>query len=223
MKYRQNQFFFSFKMEGTVTGKRASRYLLRRYYRRFFNRRWNTSTYSYQHFKISIGGFIKFSESQSVALPPQITFLPDTSTLSITYTIYEVISLSPRYQELIKIFDNIKIHSAAIKVCKNVGVINEQYYQPNSLYFGFFYSSNNSQPTYDMMVGSDMARLINYNGTTRWYCRFKSKLLTVRELGDSLLAPLRLGVYSNVASTTQAQPTFNFTIDFYVTFNNCKV
>ena len=140
-------------MESSITGKKASRYTLRRYYRRFFNRRWSTNTYSYQHFKISIGGFIKFSESQSVALPPQITFLPDTSTLSITYTLYEVISLSPRFQELIKIFDNVRINSAAIKVCKNVGVINEQYFQPNSLYFGFYYGTVNSQPTYEMMVG----------------------------------------------------------------------
>lgn len=198
------------------------KYKLKRYYRRFF-RRWGTNTYSYQHFKITVGGFIKFSESSSVALPPQITFLPDTSTLSITYTLYEVISLSPRYQELIKIFDNIRIRSAAIKVCKNVGVVNEQYFQPNSLYFGFYYGTINSQPTYEMMVGSDLCRLINYNGTTRWYNRFKSKLVNVRQLGDSMECPLRLGCYSNVASTVQANPTFNFTIDFYVTFNNCKV
>ena len=157
-------------MEKTVTGKLASKSQLRRYYRRFFYRRWGTNVYSYQHFKISIAGFIQFSSSQSVSLPPQITFLPDTSTLAPTYTLYEMLTLSPRYQTLITIFDNIRVRSAAIKVCKNVGVINEQYYQPNTLYFGFYYASVNSNPTYEMMVGSDLCRMVNYN-----------KLLTLKE------------------------------------------
>lgn len=205
-----------------VVAKQPSKYKYRRYYRRFF-RRWRTNVYSYQHFKISVSGFIQFSTSSSVALPPQMTFLPDTATLAQTYTLYEILGFSPRYQQLTTIFDNIRVRSAAIKVFKNVGVINQQYYQPNSLYFGFYYSSVNSQPTYEMMVGSDLCRCINYQGTTRWYVKFKSKLQNVREVGDTALTPLRLGCYANSNSTTAAQPTFNFNIDFYITFNNCKV
>lgn len=198
-----------------------SKYRLRRYYRRFL--RWRTNVYSYQHFKISVSGFIQFSTAVSVVLPPQICFLPDMSPMNTTFTLYEVLSISPRFSQLLLIFENIRVRSAAIKVYKNVGVINQSQYIPNALYFGFYYATSSSAPTYDTMVGSDLCRLVNYDGETRWYVKFKSKLQNVKELGDTVLQPLRLGCFSNMQGNINSQPTFNFNIDFYVTFNNCKV
>lgn len=207
-------------MSTVVTTKPATKRVAKRYYRRFF-RRWKTSVYMYSHFKISVSGFIQYSVSPTVALPPQITFLPDTSQLTSSYNIVEILHYSPRFVSLCNIFENIRVRSAAIKVFKNVGLTGSTQYQPNALYFGFYYSDVN--PTYEVMVGSENARLINYNGMTKFYCKFKSRLQSIKELLDNAGISLRLGAYSNMNATTQTQPTFNFNIDFYVTFNNCKV
>lgn len=208
---------FSFKSMSTNVKK------TKRYYRRFLSKRWRTNVYAYQHFKISVSGFIQFSTATSVTLPPQICFLPDMSPSNTTFTLYEVLSISPRFSQLLLIFENIRVRSAAIKVYKNVGIINQTQYLPNCLYFGFYYGSANATPTYDTMVGSDLTRLINYHGDTRWFVRFKSKLQNVKELGDTVLQSLRLGCYSNMNANISVAPTFNFNIDFYTTFNNCKV
>lgn len=204
-----------------MNSKKVSKRYYRNYYRRFLYKRWRTNVYSYQHFKISVGGFIEFSSSSTVALPPQITFLPDLSTMNITYTIYEILTLSPRFNALSNIYENLKIRAAAIKVCKNIGIINQSQYVPNALYFGFYYGGGS--PNYETMVGSDLCRLIDYNGDTRWYVKFKGKFQNVKELGDQSLTTLRLGTYANTNATYNSQPTFNFNIDFYITFNNCKV
>ena len=225
MQYSRNQFFFSNKSMSTnvVVSKQPyqlSKYRQRRYYRRFF-RRWRTNVSNYTHCKISVAGFIEYSSSSSVALPPQITFLPDTSTMNITYTLYEILTLSPRFNAMTTIFEEMKVHSAAIKVYKNIGIINQSQYVPNSLYFGFYYGGGS--PTYDVMVGSDLCRLVDYNGDTKWYVKFKSKFQNIKEIGDTSLTTLRLGSYSNTNATYNSQPTFNFSIDFYINFTNCKV
>lgn len=207
----------------TSTSVQKKKYRTRRYYRRFLYSRWRTNVYAYQHFKISISGFIQFSTATSLVLPPQICFLPDMNPMQQTFTLYECLSISPRFSQLLLIFENIRVRSAAIRVYKNVGTINQTQYLPTALYFGFYYGTANAQPTYEMMVGSDLCRLIDYNGETRWYCRFKSKLQNVKELGDTVLQSLRLGCYSNMQANINTAPTFNFNIDFYVTFNNCKV
>lgn len=204
-----------------VVSKPAYRYKAKRYYRRFLYRRWKTNVSNYTHMKISVSGFIQFSTSQTVALPAQITFLPDMSTLNITYTLYECLTFSPRFNALTQIFENIKVHSAAVKVYKCVGIFNQQNYVANAIYFGFYYGGG--APTYEVMVGSDLAKLVDYNGDTKFYVKFKSKYQNPKEIGDQSLTTLRLGVYNASNATINSQPTFNFSIDFYVTFNNCKV
>lgn len=206
-------------MTTVVTTKNPTKQKIKRYYRRFL-RRWNNSVYMYSHFKISVSGFIQFANSTTVVLPPQITFLPDTASLTSSYSIIEVLHFSPRFVSLCNIFDNLSIRSASVRVFKNVTVGNPSQYVPNSLYFGFYYGENVS---YDLMVGSENCRLINYNGATKFYCKFKSKMMSIKELIDGQTNTLRLGTFANIQGNIQNQPTFNFNIDFYITFNNCKV